>query len=68
MANNIAGPGDHDSYYYDDGYDDGEQPDHEEWVSLGFGVWLILHTFPDGDAVTMWAIDQPGSGRRIGGL
>jgi hypothetical protein len=45
--------------------DDDYEPDHEEWVPLGYGRWLILHTFPDGGAEVLEAEQQPGGGFRI---
>ena len=42
-----------DDPWYDE---DGERGYYEEWVSLGYGVWLILHTY------------QAGRSRRPGGL
>jgi hypothetical protein len=60
---------DDDPYYgEDDDYEEGERQHYDEWVSLGYGVSLTLHTFPDGSAMVLWAIGQPGGGWRIGGL
>ena len=53
-----------DDYLYDP-EDDDYEPDHAEWIQLGTGIWLILHTFPDGSAAALWAESQPGGGFRI---
>jgi hypothetical protein len=39
--------------------DEDYDPVHEEWVPLGHRVWLILYTWPDGNAEVTWAIQHP---------
>jgi hypothetical protein len=65
--NDQGGDGRDDYYYYDDhdGYDDNERQPHEEWVPLGNGIWLILHTHPDGTASVQQAERRPDGGTTV---
>lgn len=44
-------------YPYDP--EDDNEAVHQEWVPLGYRVWLILYTWPDGSAEATWAIQKP---------
>jgi hypothetical protein len=54
-----------DNEYPYDPEDDDYEPGHEEWISLGFDVWLIRYTFPDGTAEVQDAKHHPGGGFEI---
>ena len=51
--------------YYEEFEDEAEyDPTAEDWIPLGFGVWLLRYFTAHGTHVG-WAIEQPGGGTRV---
>ena len=63
MASPAVTTGIDDDYLHDP--EDYYEPDPEEWIHLGYGIWLILYTFPDARTEALWAESRPGGGFQI---
>ena len=51
-------------YLYDP-EDDNYEPAQQEWIPLGYGIWLIRYTWLDNSAEVQWAEQRPGGGFRV---